>query len=105
MCVKRRAYELGYSEATFAVWWLLMRGLVPPDPLPGVGVSEVRYAVVSVPRRSRNRFAASCVTIKASAEAAVADADTEKKFYPARVLGPSKSSEGVIIFYLVEWLF
>ncbi|MGV6858623.1 MAG: hypothetical protein ACWA5X_06565 [bacterium] len=81
-----------------------MRGMVPPDPLPGVGVSEEQYAVVSVPRRSRNRFAASCVDIKATPEEAIMAADPEKKLFPARVLGPSKSSEGVIVFYLVDWL-
>ena len=81
-----------------------MRGLVPPDPHPDASVSQVHFAVVSVPRRSRNRFAANCVSIKDSAEQAMEQADPDKKFFAATVLGPSKSSEGVIIFYLVEWL-
>lgn len=79
-----------------------MRGMVPPDP--ETNVSQVQFAVVSVPRRSRNRFAASCVTLKDSAEQALADADPDNKLFAAAVVGPSKSSEGVIVFYLAEWL-
>ncbi len=79
-----------------------MRGIVPPDPQ--TSVSNMEYAVVYVPRRSRKRFAAGCVEIKTSAADAINDADPDKKFYAARVSGPSKSSEGQIIFYLLEWL-
>lgn len=79
-----------------------MRGMVPPDP--DSTVSNLEYAVVYVPRRSRNRFAASCVDIKSCAADALDDADPENKRYAARVSGPSKSSEGQFIYYLVEWL-
>ena len=79
-----------------------MRGFVPPDP--ETSVSGYRYAVVYVPRRSRKRFARSCVEIKDSAEQALADARPEHKYYAARVLGPSKSSEGQYLYYLDEWL-
>lgn len=79
-----------------------MRGMVPPDP--ETNVSQVQFAVVSVPRRSRNRFAASCVKIMDSAEQALAQADPNQKRYAAAVVGPSKSSEGVIVYYLAEWL-
>ncbi len=79
-----------------------MRGIVPPDPQ--TSVSNMEYAVVYVPRRSRKRFAAGCVEIKSSAADAVNDADPDNKLYAARVSGPSKSSEGQIIFYLLEWL-
>jgi len=79
-----------------------MRGLVPPDP--ETTVSQVQYAVVYVPRRSRNRFAASCVDIKQTAADAIDDADPDNKRYAARVSGPSKSSEGQMIYYLLEWL-
>ena len=37
-------------------------------------------------------------------EAALASADDQANQYAAKVLGPSKSSEGQYIFYLVEWL-
>ena len=79
-----------------------MRGIIPPDP--ETNVSNMEYAVVYVPRRSRNRFAAGCVEIKDSAADALDEADPENKRYAARVSGPSKSSEGQSIYYLLEWL-
>ena len=79
-----------------------MRGMVPPDPESRS--SNLEYAVVYVPKRSRNRFAASCVEIKSCAADALDDSDPENKRFAARVSGPSKSSEGQFIYYLVEWL-
>lgn len=79
-----------------------MRGFVPPDP--ETNVSSERYAVVYVPKKSRKRFPSSCVTIVESAEAAIEQSDDASKRYPAKVIGPSKSSEGQYIYYLVEWL-
>lgn len=79
-----------------------MRGMVPPDPESTA--SNLEYAVVYVPKRSRNRFAANCVEVKACAADALDDADPDNKRYAARVSGPSKSSEGQYIYYLVEWL-
>jgi hypothetical protein len=79
-----------------------MRGFVPPDPY--TRVSEEQFAVVYVPRRSRNRFPKGCVEIMASRDEALEKANPDNKQYPARVLGPSKSSEGQYIYYLVEWL-
>jgi len=80
----------------------MVRGYVPPDP--ETKVSTYQYAVVYVPRRSRNRFAANCVQIKRSPEQALNDADPDNKYYAARVMGPSKSSEGQYLYYLAEWL-
>ena len=79
-----------------------MRGLVPPDPEGGV--SKIQYAVVYVPKRSRSRFAANCVEIKDSAEQAEASSDPKNKKFAAKLVGPSKSSEGQCIYYLLEWL-
>lgn len=79
-----------------------LRGMVPPDP--ETTVSEECFAVVYVPRRSRKRFAQSCVAVMASAEEALEAAQKQDKCYAARVLGPSKSSEGQYIYYLVDWL-
>jgi hypothetical protein len=79
-----------------------MRGLVPPDP--ETNVSDVRWAVVYAPKRTRRRFAAGCVQVVASAEAALDAADPAGHRYAARVIGPSKSSEGQYLYYLVEWL-
>lgn len=79
-----------------------MKGFVPPDP--ETSVSTYEYAVVYVPKRSRKRFSANCVDIKMSSEQALADADPETKHFAARVMGPSKSSEGQYLYYLAEWL-
>jgi hypothetical protein len=79
-----------------------LRGMVPPDP--DSEVSRPEWAVVYVPRRRRNRFAASCVETFATAEQAIAAADPDRKRFAARVTGPSKSSEGQYVYYLVRWL-
>jgi len=79
-----------------------MKGLVPPDPQ--TNVSTIQYAVVYVPRRSRKRFAASCVDIKENMQEAIEQSDPGSKHYAAVVIGPSKSSEGQYIYYLKEWL-
>lgn len=79
-----------------------MRGFVPADPY--TNVSSEHFAVVYVPKRSRNRFAKGCVEVVSSKEDALEQANIEKKLFPALVLGPSKSSEGQYIYYLVEWL-
>ena len=78
-----------------------MRGFVPPDPHGSV--STEHYAVVTTTRTTRTRFPAACVEIVADAQAAMAAGIVGKQF-AARVLGPSKSSEGVYIYYLMEWL-
>jgi len=67
-------------------------------------VVEVRYAVVYAPRRSRGRFAENCVQVVASELDALEQADPENKRFAAKVIGPSKSSEGQRIYYLDDWL-
>jgi hypothetical protein len=79
-----------------------MRGMVPPDP--EYGVSQPRYAVVYMPGRARKRFPAGCVEVVGSHEQALAGAEPAARRFAARVLGPSKSSEGQILYYLLEWL-
>lgn len=82
-----------------------MRGMVPPDP-SGEGVSQQVYATVYMPkfRNSRNRFPASCIETFTTEKAAAEAARNDEKRFPAIVLGPSKSSEGQYIYYLVKWL-
>ena len=79
-----------------------MRGFVPPDP--ETNVSQERLAVIYTPRKSRTRFPAGCVEIMADAQTAISQAALRENSHAARVLGPSKSSEGQYIYYLVEWL-
>jgi len=79
-----------------------VKGFVPLDVESTV--SEIHFAIVYVPRKSRKRFSEGCVTIVADEATALAQSDTANKYYPAKVIGPSKSSEGQTIYYLVEWL-
>ena len=79
-----------------------MRGFVPLDP--DAKVSAEHFAVVYVPRRSRNRFPSGCVEIVETEQEAIKGGDESNKRYPARVIGPSKSSEGQLMYYLVHWL-
>jgi hypothetical protein len=36
--------------------------------------------------------------------AAQAASDPVKKLFPAQVIGPARSSEGVSVYYIVRWL-
>ena len=78
-----------------------MLGRVPMDP-SGVGISQMVYATVYMPKfkANRNRFPASCVDVHATAQAAIDAAQGDVKRFPAHVLGPSKSSEGQ---YCITW--
>lgn len=62
------------------------------------------FAVIYAPQRKRARFPENCVQTVATAAEAIAGADASKHLYPGRVVGPSRSSEGFRLYYLVEWL-
>jgi len=64
------------------------------------------YALVYTLKReqSRNRFPKNCVFKMESEQAAKTAAEPEKNLYPAFIRGPSRSSEGVMLYYLLEWL-
>jgi len=79
-----------------------MKGIVPPDP--ETSVSQVHCAVVYTHRRGRKRFPAGCVEIKTTEAEAMDAADDDNHRYPAHVAGPSRSSEGQYIYYLIRWL-
>lgn len=79
-----------------------MKGMVPPDP--ETSVSDIRYAVVHIPRRNRSRFSAHCVELKETEAQALAAENPEQKRFAAQVVGPSKSSEGAVVYYLARWL-
>jgi hypothetical protein len=63
-------------------------------------VVGTHYAIVYAPRRQRGRFPVNCVEIVNDVDAALAGSDPADKKYPARVIGPSRSSEGVMLYYL-----
>lgn len=79
-----------------------LRGIVPPDP--ETGVSQVRFAVIFTPRQNRKRYPAGCVEIFPDRQEAIHAADPAGKRYAAHVVGPSRSSEGQFIYYLLDWL-
>ena len=67
-------------------------------------VIDEHFAIVKTNKRRRNRFPENSVQLVDSAQLAIDGADAQQNMYAARVLGPSRSSEGLRIFYLVEWL-
>lgn len=71
---------------------------------PAAQLVEEHFALVYAPGRRRNRFPENCVHIMPSEADARARADAEKGLFCATVLGPSRSSEGVRLYYLVKWL-
>lgn len=71
---------------------------------PGGRVVSEHYALIYSPQRKRSRFPENCVQLVAGETEARSGADAAKHLYPGRVLGPSRSSEGFRLYYLVEWL-
>lgn len=71
---------------------------------PDADIARECYALVHAPSPNRKRFPENCVDVKESEEAARAAANPDKKLVPAVVFGPSRSSEGFRLFYLVRWL-
>ena len=67
-------------------------------------VVQVHYAIVYAPRRSRGRFAESCVTIVFDEQEAQQGSDSNKHLFAAKVIGPSVSAESQRIYYLDDWL-
>ena len=62
------------------------------------------YAVIYTPRKARGRFPENCVTVYETEMEAIQAADKEKSLYAAKVIGPSRSSEGFMLYYLAHWL-
>lgn len=71
---------------------------------PDAKVADEHFAIVYAPRRARDRVPEGSVTLVASELEAREHADPGKKRYPARVVGPARSSEGLRVFYIVRWL-
>ena len=67
-------------------------------------VVQHKFAVVYAPKRSRGRFSENCVFLCKSELDAIEEANSEKHLYAAKVIGPSKSSEGQRIYYLDDWI-
>lgn len=63
-----------------------------------------RYALIYATHRGRKRFQENCVHLRADERTAREGADAGQHLHPAVVIGPSKSSEGHRMYYLVRWL-
>jgi len=61
-------------------------------------------ALVKATRKSRARFPAGCVEPSATEAEACAGAQARSGWQAAIVYGPSASSEGQKLYYLVRWL-
>jgi hypothetical protein len=64
----------------------------------------LRFALIRTPRVNRTRYPEACVILAADEASACADADPARHLHPAEVYGPSVSSEGQRVYYLVRWL-
>ena len=79
-----------------------MKGGLVFDPLAQI-VGE-HFAVVHAAQAKRLRFPESVVDVMPSAEAALAAEVPEEHLHAGIVAGPSRSSEGYRLYYLVRWL-
>jgi hypothetical protein len=81
------------------------------EAIPGLitdtesGVVRTGPVVIYSPKgRARRRFPEGCVTVHASEADACAAACPEQGYFAAIASGPSRSSEGFRLYYLVRWL-
>ncbi|KAA0443625.1 MAG: hypothetical protein FXV79_03575 [Candidatus Thioglobus sp.] len=72
------------------------------DPHPRANFAKEMFAVVRIPRVKRDRVPAASVQIVADLPAAKAQSDPKNHRYPAKVVGPARSSEGTMLYYLLE---
>ena len=71
---------------------------------PSAGIAHECYALITAPSLKRKRFPEGVVSVVGSEEEAHAGASIADNIVPAVVIGPSRSSEGFKLFYLVRWL-
>jgi hypothetical protein len=65
---------------------------------------QQHFALVRVQRGKRKRFPENCVELVVSEEEALARAQPVHNLHAAEVVGPSRSSEGFRLYYLLRWL-
>ncbi len=72
------------------------------DQHPLANFAKEQFAVVRLPRIKRDRVPATSVEIMQNLKDAIEQADPGNKFYAAKVVGPARSSEGTMLYYLLE---
>lgn len=65
---------------------------------------QTGYVVIYAPQRNRKRFPEGCVSVYPDEAAARAAARPDQGYHAAVASGPSRSSEGFHLYYLVRWL-
>ena len=71
---------------------------------PDSNVITEQFAVVKAGRKLRGRVPETVVEIVDSQELAIEKSRADTKLLAAKVIGPSRSSEGLRLYYIVEWL-
>ncbi|HIC39833.1 MAG TPA: hypothetical protein EYO74_00295 [Piscirickettsiaceae bacterium] len=72
------------------------------DPHPRANFAKEQFAVVRIPRIKRDRVPATSVEIVEDLDIAIQQANPDKQFYAAKVVGPARSSEGTMLYYIIE---
>ncbi len=72
------------------------------DPHPRANFAKEQFAVVRIPRVKRDRVPATSVEIVQDLEVAIAQANPDNQLYAAKVVGPARSSEGAMLYYIIE---
>ncbi len=65
---------------------------------------QQHFALVQATRGKRKRFPENCVVIVATEAEALARAQPGHNLHAAEVVGPSRSSEGFRLYYLLRWI-
>ena len=76
---------------------------LPTRDGPSQLVNE-HFAVIYTPSKRRARFPDNCVTVYDNDLEAIDAAESGEDLHAAKVVGPSRSSEGFMLYYLVHWL-
>lgn len=72
------------------------------DPHPRANFAKEEFAIVRIPRLKRDRVPAGSVEIVDDLEIAMGRSEPGKQFYAAKVIGPARSSEGVLLYYIIQ---
>ncbi len=72
------------------------------DPMSDL-VQE-HFAVIYTPSQRRKRFPDNCVEIVDSLQDARDKAKENDNLHAAIVMGPARSSEGFMLYYLLRWI-
>ena len=72
------------------------------DPNPQANFAKEQFAVVRILRLKRDRVPASNVNVVDDLQAAMEQSNPAQKLYAAKVMGPARSSEGALLYYILD---